>query len=86
MRGSTANPIDGLSKSHGSPAHAGIDPVLKLPVDWIPGLPRACGDRPVHSVGRLNEKLLPEKVTPPEGVQEIGELELPPPPHEAKNI
>ena len=35
-------------------------------------------------VGRLKEKFFPENVIPPEGVQEIGVFELPPPPHEAR--
>ena len=46
MRGSTRTSAVCRSSAAGSPAHAGIDPIVRPPVTIDSGLPRACGDRP----------------------------------------
>ncbi len=46
MRGSTPTASRRPASRRGSPAHAGIDPLVKMEFQLPDGLPRACGDRP----------------------------------------
>jgi len=51
-RGSTRGPADGSARSHGSPAHAGIDPWTWSSPPRPLRLPRARGDRPSTRAAR----------------------------------
>ena len=62
MRGSTGSNHCQAATHAVSPAHAGIDLRGHLPRLGLPGLPRACGDRPAARISRFMARASPPRM------------------------